>query len=99
MRRLLVALLGVALVAWLGAGVAPAANSPDLRTVGLDIYPVLGQNQPSSIGDFSGFVGQALFSTGAGRGFEHFESDMRFMQGVAKNQLTGVTRSGSWGLT
>ncbi len=99
MRRHLLALLGVALVAWMGTSVAQAADSPDLRTIGIDVYPVFGQNQPASIGDFSGRVGQALFSTGSGRGFVHFESDMRFMQGTAKNPLTGTSRGGSWGLT
>src|SRR6266545_8179548 len=71
MRRHLLALLGVALVAWMGTSVAQAADSPDLRTIGIDVYPVFGQNQPASIGDFSGRVGQALFSTGSGRGFVH----------------------------
>jgi hypothetical protein len=99
MRRPLLALLAVALVAWVGTSVAQAADSPDLRTIGIDAFPVFGQNQPSSIGDFRGQVGQALFSVDNGRGFVHFESDMRFMQGTAKNPLTGTSRSGSWGLT
>jgi hypothetical protein len=99
MRRFLPVLFGAMLLFALGTSAAQAADSPDLRTIGIDAFPLFGQHQPATIGDFTGRVGLAFFSTGGGPGFEHFEADMRFMQGAAKNQLTGLTRTGSWGLT
>jgi hypothetical protein len=100
MTRFVLAALGLALFVGLGASVAQAADSPDLRTIGIDAFPLFGQHQPATIGDFSGQVGLAFFSSDkGGKGFGHFEADMRFMQGAAKNELTGVTRNGTWGLT
>jgi hypothetical protein len=100
MRRLLLAIVGAALVASLVGTVARAADSPDLRTIGIDAFPLFGQHQPATIGDFSGQVGLAFFGAdNPSKSLVHFEADMRFMQGAAKNPLTGVTRNGSWGLT
>jgi hypothetical protein len=81
------------------SGAALAEDSPNLRTVGLDIFPLHGQNQPSSIGDFTGKVGYGLFSRDRTSGdWSHFESDMRYMQGVALDPRDGTPQRGQWAL-
>src|SRR5881628_3158696 len=80
---------------------AAAGDVCDFVTVGLDIFPVAFQaHQPSSLGDFKGHVGVAMFSaTGSTTdNWTHFESDMRFMQGKLLDAC-GDAHRGQWGLT
>jgi hypothetical protein len=100
MKRSFLWAIGLALaLGFLGASVARAADSPDLRTIGIDVFPQVGQNQPSSIGDFAGKVGYALLASDSVPGFKHFEADMRFEAGIARDPRTGFSRRGVWGLT
>src|SRR5438477_11174613 len=83
----------------LAASPAMAEDHLNLRTVGIDIFPLFGQNQPSTIGDFRGNVGMALFSEDRTFGpWVHFESDMRFMQGTARNPQNNMDQVGQWAL-
>ena len=97
MRRLAL-LLGFALALSVGAG-SGGADIGSVSTVGIDVALNLDQNQPATIGDFTGKVGWALFSQGKGVGFSHFESDMRFEQGTARNPVTAADAFGQWGFT
>jgi hypothetical protein len=92
--------LGLLAALALGALPALAEDSPNLRTIGIDIFTQAGNNQPSSIGDFAGRVGYALLSQNRTTGpWFHFESDMRFMQGVALDPRDGHPQHGQWALT
>jgi len=97
MRRLALSALGLVLTFGCLAAAAEAADSPDLTTIGLEAPGLVGQDQPATMGDFSGKVGYAIFNRDDASGFHVFDADMRFQQGTAL--VGGVATHGLWGLT
>ena len=93
------AMLGLGAL-YVAGSAARAGTNPDLVTVGLELPFLVGQNQPSSLGDFNGKVGYAVFNVPGQKGdnFIRFESDMRFMQGVTRPRGARARR-GEWVLT
>jgi hypothetical protein len=97
MRRSLFWAFGLAIAFGALAATARAADSPDLTTIGLEAPGLVGQDQPSTMGDFTGKIGYAIFNRDNASGFHVFDADMRFQQGTAL--VGGVATRGLWGLT